>query len=99
MLNCYPDNMSLNIVLPLAPERCVAIFAWFFPEATLATDVPEKTFQFSDEIQQEDGAICETVQRNLRSRSYQTGRYSVRQERGLFHFHQLYREAMDITAR
>ena len=97
MLNCYPDNMSLNIVLPLGPEKCVAIFAWFFPEAALGIDTPEKTFQFSHEIQLEDGKICETVQRNLRSRSYTSGRYSVKQERSLFHFHQLYRAAMGIT--
>ena len=57
MLNCYPDNMSLNIVLPLGHDRCIAIFAWFFPEAALATAVPEQTFRFSDEIQIEDGAI------------------------------------------
>jgi choline monooxygenase len=97
MLNCYPDNMSLNIVLPLAPEKCVAIFLWFFTEDVLKSDVPEKTFQFSDEIQVEDGRICETVQRNLRSRSYTSGRYSVKQERSLYHFHQLYRAAMNIT--
>jgi len=96
MLNCYPDNMSLNIVLPLGPEKCVAIFVWFFPEATLKTDLPEKTFRFSDEIQLEDGRICEMVQRNLRSRSYTSGRYSVKQERSLHHFHQLYRAAMDF---
>jgi choline monooxygenase len=94
MLNCYPDNISLNIVLPLAPERCVAIFAWFFPEALLATDVPEKTFRFSDEIQIEDGRICEAVQRNLRSRSYTRGRYSPKQERSLYHFHELYAQTM-----
>ncbi len=96
MLNCYPDNMSLNIVLPLAAEECVAMFLWFFPETVLRSDVPQKTFQFSDEIQSEDGRICETVQRNLRSRSYTSGRYSVKQERSLYHFHQLYREAMGI---
>ena len=97
MLNCYPDNMSLNIVLPLAPEKCVAIFAWFFPENAMRTDVPAKTVQFSDEIQLEDGRICESVQRNLRSRSYSRGRYSVKQERSLYHFHQLYRVAMGIS--
>ncbi len=32
MLNCYPDNISLNIVLPLAPERSMAIFEWYLPE-------------------------------------------------------------------
>ena len=30
MLNCYPDNVSLNIVLPTGPETCVAIFEWYF---------------------------------------------------------------------
>ena len=94
MLNCYPDNMSLNIVLPLGPEKCVAIFAWFFAEQQLHSDIPETTFRFSDEIQQEDGRICEIVQRNLRSRSYDCGRYSVQQEQGLYHFHRLYLTAM-----
>lgn len=97
MLNCYPDNMSLNIVLPLGPERCVAIFAWFFAEPALRSDTPETTFRFSDEIQQEDGRICEVVQRNLRSRSYVRGRYSVQQEQGVYHFHQLYSAAMKIS--
>jgi len=97
MLNCYPDNVSLNIVLPLGPEKCVAIFAWFFPEDVLRTETPKKTVDFSDEIQIEDGRICEAVQRNLRSRSYSRGRYSVKQERSLYHFHQLYRAAMGIA--
>ncbi len=96
MLNCYPDNVSLNIVLPLAPERAVAIFEWYFPEPLVGTDVPERTVRFSDEIQLEDGRICEVVQRNLRSRSYSRGRFSVKQERGVHHFHRLYAEAMAI---
>lgn len=95
MLNCYPDNVSLNVVLPLGAERCVAIFAWFFAEELLQTETPEKTFRFSDEIQIEDGRICEVVQRNLRSRSYSRGRYSPKQEKSLYHFHKLYAEAME----
>lgn len=94
MLNCYPDNVSLNIVLPLGPEKCVAIFEWYFAAELLATQAPARTVRFSDEIQREDGAICEAVQRNLRSRSYSRGRYSVKQERCLHHFHRLYVEAM-----
>ncbi len=94
MLNCYPDNVSLNIVLPTGPESCVAIFEWYFPEDVLRTDVPATTVKFSDEIQLEDGAICEAVQRNLRSSSYERGRFSVKQERGVHHFHRLYAEAM-----
>jgi choline monooxygenase len=45
---------------------------------------------FSDEIQLEDGHICELVHRNLHSRSYDRGRYSVKQEKCLHHFHRLY---------
>ncbi|HET9742720.1 MAG TPA: aromatic ring-hydroxylating dioxygenase subunit alpha [Terriglobales bacterium] len=91
MLNCYPDNVSLNIVLPLETETCVAIFEWYFPESASAEAV-SSTVRFSDEIQQEDGHICEVVHRNLRSRSYHRGRFSARQERGVHQFHRLYAE-------
>ena len=47
---------------------------------------------FSDEIQEEDIAICEAVQRNLRSRVYERGRYSVKRENGVHHFHALLHE-------
>lgn len=92
MLNCYPDNVSLNIVLPTGPETCVAIFEWYFPLDRI--DSAEQTMKFSDEIQLEDGHICEVVHKNLKSQSYDRGRYSVKQERGVHHWHQLYSEAM-----
>ena len=92
MLNCYPDNVSLNIVLPTGPETCVAIFEWYFP-AGEETAI-EETMRFSDEIQLEDGHICEVVHRNLKSQSYDTGRYSAKQEKGVHHFHLLYSEAI-----
>jgi len=96
MLNCYPDNVSVNIVLPVSPEHSIAIFEWYFPEGVLKTKAPAQTVQFSDEIQVEDVRICEIVQKNLRSRSYSRGRYSVKQERGVHHFHGLYAEAMKL---
>jgi choline monooxygenase len=89
MMNCYPDNTSLNIVLPTSTESCVAIFEFYLPEGA-ATEVAEQSAAFSDQIQIEDGAICEIVHRNLRSQSYNCGRYSAKQERGVHHFHQLY---------
>ncbi len=94
MLNCYPDNTSLNIVLPLGLEKTVAIFEWYFPEEVLQTDAPARTVAFSDEIQVEDGQICELVHRNLKSRSYDRGRFSAKQERCVHHFHRLYSEWM-----
>jgi choline monooxygenase len=94
MLNCYPDNVSLNIVLPLEPERTIAIFEWYLPDKDLASPTAKASVEFSDQIQIEDVAICETVQRNLRSRSYSRGRYSARQEKGVHAFHRMYAELM-----
>jgi choline monooxygenase len=94
MLNCYPDNVSLNIILPLGPERTLAIFEWYLPEGDLGSEAAGKAVAFSDEIQAEDVSICEIVQKNLHSRSYHSGRYSVKHEKGVHAFHQMYRELM-----
>jgi choline monooxygenase len=94
MLNCYPDNVSLNIVLPLGPERSVAIFEWYLPEKDHGSSAAKAAVEFSEQIQIEDVAICEKVQKNLRSRSYSRGRFSVKQERGVHAFHRMYAETM-----
>ena len=94
MLNCYPDNVSLNIILPQGPERTLGIFEWYVPEKNLGSEAARKALAFSDEIQIEDMKICEVVQKNLHSRSYHSGRYSVKQEKGVHAFHQMYRDLM-----
>ena len=94
MLNVYPDNYSTNLIVPLGPERTLTIFEWYFRDAE-RSEVQEnmrRTIEFSDEIQIEDIQICEAVQRGLRSRSYKTGRYSVKRENGVHHFHGLLAE-------
>jgi choline monooxygenase len=94
MLNCYPDNVSLNQILPLGPERTLAIFEWYVPDSELGSEAARQAVAFSDEIQLEDIKICEIVQKNLHSRSYHRGRYSVKQEQGVHAFHQMYRDLM-----
>jgi choline monooxygenase len=98
MLNCYPDNVSLNIVLPLEPERSLAIFEWYLPEKDVGSAAAKASVEFSNQIQIEDVAICEVVQKNLRSRSYERGRYSVKQEKGVHAFHRMYAEAMNQSS-
>jgi choline monooxygenase len=89
MLNVYPDNLSANIIVPLGPEKTLTIFEWFsYPGSA----VKRETIAFSDEIQQEDIKICESVQRGLHSRTYNTGRFSVKRENGVHHFHLLLNE-------
>ncbi|MEP7270111.1 MAG: SRPBCC family protein [Acidobacteriota bacterium] len=96
MLNVYPDNLSTNLIVPLGPERTVTIFEWFFhdTESDEAQEAISGTLALSDEIQLEDIAICEAVQRGLRSSAYDRGRYSVKRENGLHHFHSLWHEFM-----
>jgi len=89
MLNVYPDNLSANIILPLGPEKTLTIFEWF---AYGDAGVHQATIDFSDEIQQEDIRICESVQRGLGSRYYDRGRFSVKRENGVHHFHGLLSE-------
>ena len=94
MLNVYPDNFSTNLIVPLGPERTLTAFEWFMPdpEADSTREELQRIISFSDEIQLEDIRVCETVQRNLRSRTYTSGRYSVRRENGVHHFHGLLAE-------
>lgn len=91
MLNVYPDNLSANIILPLGPDRTLTIFEWF---TYGAHEVKPQTIAFSDEIQQEDIRICESVQQGLQSRSYNQGRFSAKRENGVHHFHLLLNETL-----
>jgi choline monooxygenase len=96
MLNVYPDNFSTNLIVPLSHDRTLTVFEWYFrdPENPATRRLVEETVAFSDEIQREDIAICEAVQKGLKSRTYDRGRYSVRRENGVHHFHRLYADAM-----
>jgi choline monooxygenase len=58
----------------------------------------QQTIAFSDEIQQEDIVICEQVQRGLRSRSYDSGRFSALRENGVHHFQAPVLEALGELA-
>jgi choline monooxygenase len=95
MLNVYMGQMQTNVVLPVAHDRTKVVFEWYAADAPadLAND-PRwvRLIEFSHEIQDEDVEICEVVQRNLRSRVYDRGRYSAARENGVHHFHSLLHE-------
>jgi choline monooxygenase len=95
MLNVYLGQMQTNVVLPLGHDRCKVVFEWYAehpPEDAARDESWTKLLAFSDEIQDEDIEICEIVQRNLRSRVYDRGRYSAKRENGVHHFHSLLHE-------
>ena len=95
MLNIYQGQMQTNRVLPSGVDRCKVIFDWYAtapPQGDAALESWQGLLAFSDEIQDEDITICERVQKNLRSRSYDRGRYCAARENGVHHFHGLLHE-------
>jgi choline monooxygenase len=87
MVNAYQGCMDTNVVLPLGPERCRVVFDFYFGEAT-GQQVAD-SIAVSHQVQLEDVGICEEVQRGLASRTFDTGRYSVRREGPVHAFHVL----------
>ena len=96
MINVYPDNVQLNLVLPEGPDHTRTVFLWFFLDPGRPGLEPEfaESFAFSEEVQREDIALCEAVQRGLQSGAWESGRYSARRENGVHHFHGLLAEAL-----
>jgi choline monooxygenase len=90
MVNCYGGAMDTNLVLPAGVDRTEVIFDFFF--ADVSEGVRERnraSIDVSHTIQDEDEAICRSVQKGLGSRAYVRGRLSVRREAGEHLFHRL----------
>ncbi len=92
MLNVLPGRLQTNRVLPLAVDRCRVVFDYYYPASTAAQGIAGD-HAFADEVQAEDIAICEAVQRGLVSGSYVSGRLNPTRESGVAHFHELLRHA------
>jgi choline monooxygenase len=93
MINLYSGVLDTKIVVPVAVDRCRVIFDLGFTPG-VADDFKRDSLTVTDQVQREDVGVCEEVQRNLRSRSYTTGRFSVRRENGGYYFHQLLGRAL-----
>jgi choline monooxygenase len=100
MLNLYPGVMDTNLVLPLGPHRCRVIFDFFFAntQGPAAAKYIDDSIAVANQVQLEDMGICEEVQRGLGSRSYDTGRFSVRREIAGYYFHQLLARRLQAAA-
>jgi choline monooxygenase len=92
MLNVLPGRLQTNRVVPLETQRCRVDFDYYYP-ADADPAVRASDLSFADEVQAEDIAICEAVQRGLASGSYIAGRLNPTRETGVWHFHELLRSA------
>ena len=85
MLNFYPWGLSLNIVQPLSENKTKVIFRSYRFE--------NEPFSYGEnnlEITEiEDEAVVESVQKGIKSRFYNRGRFSPSMEKAVHHFHRL----------
>jgi len=90
MINAYEGVMDTNLVLPLAVDKCAVVFDYYFSDISAkALKKNQASLKVSEQVQEEDEAICDSVQRGLGSRAYVAGRLSVRREAGEHLFHRL----------
>jgi len=94
-LNAYPGpgNVSVNLFVPLAADRTLALFEYYLADAV--TDAEGDEFvAFVDQVQREDTELCESAQRGLRSGRLERGLLVPGREDGLAHFERLVQQAL-----
>jgi choline monooxygenase len=90
MINWYDGAMDTNLVIPQGVDKTEVIFDFYFPDASeSARERNLASIEVGQRIQDEDVAICKSVQKGLTSRAYDAGRLSVRREAGEHLFHRL----------
>ena len=86
MLNFYPWGLSINVVVPLAVDRTRIVYrSWVLDPSRRGRGAGGAL----DRVELEGEAVVEQVQRGVRSRLYDRGRYSPSREAGVHHFHRL----------
>ena len=86
MFNFYPWGLSINVVKPKSAEYTeIEYFAYVWKEELMGKGAGGDL----DKVELEDGEIVESVQKGVKSNSYDRGRYSPKREIGVHHFHLL----------
>ena len=93
MLNFYPWGLSVNRVVPEAVDRTRVEFRAYVLDGAKRGRGAGAALH---DVEMEDEAVVEAVQRGIRSRFYRGGRYSPTRERGTHHFHRLLCEFMAV---
>lgn len=91
MLNFYPWGLSVNVVRPLGPSQTkVSFIPFVWDESKRASGAGAGL----DRVEREDEAIVEQVQKGVRSRFYDRGRFSPKREDCVHQFHRMIAESM-----
>ena len=86
MFNFYPWGLSVNVVKPKSPEETqIEYFTYVWKEELMEKGAGSGL----DKVELEDEEIVESVQKGIKSKAYDRGRYSPRREIGVHYFHKL----------
>ena len=89
MFNFYDWGISVNVIEPVTPGRSrVRYLTYISDESKVGSGAGGDLHR----VELEDEAVVESVQKGIRSRSYDRGRYSPSRELGTHHFHRLIAE-------
>ncbi len=90
MFNIYPWGVSVNVVKPIAVDLTrVSFLTYVGDESRIGAGAGAGI----DRVEREDEAVVESVQKGVRSRFYDRGRFSPAREQGVHHFHRLLAES------
>jgi choline monooxygenase len=93
MFNFYPWGISVNVVRPLDVDRTKIVFLSYVWDPSR---LDRGAGAALDRVEREDEVIVESVQRGVRSRLYERGRYSPTREQGVHRFHCLLARALKM---
>ena len=95
--NSYPDGLSFMRMEPVGPRQTRLVYDYWRPDSVGAEDF-EATIAYGVEVSKEDQWITPIIQENLEAGVYDAGPLSPRHENGVFHFHEMVREALGSAA-
>ncbi len=98
----YPGepNISTLQIIPAGPERTIEYQDWFVPEGKVTGQLKDAIEYQRDVLQPEDISLCLSVQKGLRSKGYNQGRFVVDKtkselsEHAVHHFQKLVVDAL-----
>ena len=91
MINVYPWGVSINVVEPLALDKTRVRFLIYVARPEL---VDTGAGAGLHQVELEDEAVVESVQRGVRARLYPGGRFSPAREQGVHQFQRLLASAL-----
>lgn len=98
----YPGepNISALIMIPNGTDSTIEHLDWFLPTTEVSDQVRQAMAYMDKTLQPEDIALCESVQRGLKSKGYNQGRFVIDpghpelSEHGVHHFQRMVARAL-----